>query len=112
MKWPVLKYVLQLQFNAIGQIRKDTALYDIPVRTGKRGRLRKYGDKYTPEVVASLPESREEIYIYGKWQWVRYRSALCLARFMKGRMVRAAWMQFEDKDGNLSSQLVTSLYFM
>jgi hypothetical protein len=31
-----------------------------------------------------------------KWQWVRYRSAVCLAKFMQGHKVRAVWMQFED----------------
>ena len=104
MKWPYLKYVLHLGFNAIGQVRYDTALFGIPVFTGKRGRPRKYGDKFTPEVVAALPETRERIFLYGKWQWVRYRSAVCLARFIKGRKVRVIWMQFEDEKGKLSKQ--------
>jgi hypothetical protein len=39
-----------------------------------------------------------------KWQWVRYRSAFCLARFMEGRKTRAIWMQFEDENGCLSKQ--------
>lgn len=104
MKWPYIKYVLQLGFNAIGQVRRDTALFGIPIVTGKRGRPRKYGDKFDAEVVAALPETREKVFLYGKWQWVRYRSALCLARFMKGRTVRAIWMQFEDENGKLSKQ--------
>jgi hypothetical protein len=104
MKWPLLKYILEHGFNAIGQVRKDTALYGIPAFTGKRGRPRKYGDKFTPDVVAALPEIREWVYIYGKWQWVRYRSAICLAKFMAGRKVRAVWMQFEDEKGKLSKQ--------
>lgn len=105
MKWPLLKYVLDAGFHAIGQVRRDTSLYGIPaLPTGKRGRPRKYGDKYTVEVVAALPEIREWVYLYGKWQWVRYRSALCLAKFMIGRKVRAVWMQFEDENGNLSKQ--------
>jgi len=58
MKWPYLRFVLSLGFHAIGQVRRDTALYDIPVRSGKRGRPRQYGDKFTPDVVASLPEHR------------------------------------------------------
>jgi DDE superfamily endonuclease len=104
MKWPYLKYVLHLGFNAIGQVRYDTALFGIPVFTGKRGRPRKYGDKFTPEVVAALPVTRERIFLYSKWQWVHYRSAVCLARFMKGHKVRVIWMQFEDKNGKLSKQ--------
>ena len=94
MKWPYLSYVLHLGFHAIGQVRRDTALFGIPVFTGRRGRPRIYGDKYDAEVVNALPETREWVFLYGKWQWVRYRSAVCLARFMKGRKVRAIWMQF------------------
>ncbi len=63
-----------------------------------------YGDQYDAEVVNALVETREKVFLYGKWQWVRYRSAVCLARFMKGRKVRAIWMQFEDENGVLSKQ--------
>lgn len=35
---------------------------------------------------------------------VRYRSAVGLAKFMKGYRVRAVWMQFEDSSGRLSKQ--------
>lgn len=105
MKWPLLKYILGRDFHAIGQVRRDTALYGIPALiTGKRGRPRKYGDKFTSEVVAALPEIREKVYLYSKRQWVRYRTALCLAKFMKGRKVRVVWMQFEDENGKLSKQ--------
>lgn len=43
-----------------------------------------------------------------KMQWVRYRTAVCLAKFMKGRQVRAVWMQFEDCTGKLSKQRLLS----
>lgn len=106
MKWPYLQYVLGLGFQAIGQVRRDTALYAVPETTGKRGRgrPRKYGTKYTSEVVATLCTTKEKVFLYGKWQWVHYRSAICLARFLRGRKVRAVWMQFEDDKGNLSKQ--------
>ena len=104
MKWPYLRFVLDLGFQAIGQVRRDTALYDIPAATGKRGRPRKYGTRFSVDVVAALPEQRLRVLLYGKEQWVRYRTAVCLARFMKGRAVRAVWMQIEDEDGDLSSQ--------
>ena len=49
------------------------------------------------------------MFLYGKWQWVRYRSAVCLARFLKGRLVRVVWLQFEDESGALSkSRLLLS----
>lgn len=104
MKWPYLSYVLNLNFHCIGQVRRDTALYDLPINTGGRGRPKKYGKKLTPEVVSSLPEQRQRVFLYGKWQWVRYRSAVCLAKFMRGHSVRAVWMRFEDETGKLSKQ--------
>lgn len=102
MKWPFLSYLLEKGFSAIGQVRKDTALHDFPVKTGKRGRPAKYGTKYTEEVVANLEEMREEVFLYGKKQVVRFRTAVCLAKFLKGKVVRAVWMQFEDASGNLT----------
>lgn len=102
MKWPLLSYLLKHNFTAIGQVRKDTALHDLPVKTGKRGRPQKYGEKHSDEIIACLEETREEVFIYGKKQILRYKSAVCLAKFLKGRKVRAVWVQFEDADGNLS----------
>jgi hypothetical protein len=106
MKWPYLSYVLQLGFQAIGQVRKDTALFGIPayVQNRKQGRPRKYGDRFDAEVVNALHEKRERIFIYSEWRWVRYRSELCLCRFMQWRKIRAVWMQIEEEDGSLSKQ--------
>ena len=53
-------------------------------------------------MVAGLEEKREEVFLYGKKQVVLYRTAICLAKFMKGKAVRAVWMQFEDSSGKLS----------
>ena len=104
MRATLINFMLKKNSHAIGQVRRDTALYDFPVRTGKRGRPRNYGTKYTPEIVAALPEQREFVMIYGKRQWVRFRSVTCLARFLKGRMVRAVWVRIENKEGTLSRQ--------
>ena len=104
MKWPFITYALELGFDVIGQVRRDTGLYGFPVVTGKPGRPAKYGDKFTPEAVAALPECRRWVFLYGKWQWVRYRTAICLAKFLRGRRVRAVWMRFEDESGTLSKQ--------
>ncbi len=103
MKWPFVQYVLEFGFHAIGQVRKDTALYGIPSHTGKRGRPRKYGDKYTPEVVKALSVARRRMTLYSKTQWVHFRTAVCKARFLKGHTVRAVWVQFEQESGELTS---------
>jgi len=88
----------------IGQVRKDTALYLPPVRiAGKRGRPPRYGIKLTPEQVQQLPSSTYRLKLYGQTRTVLLRSALVLARFLKGRRVRAVWCQFVDeKTGQLS----------
>jgi hypothetical protein len=104
MKWPYLREARKHGFHTIGQVRRDTALYAMPVQQKGKGRPRKYGEKYTPELVSTLKEHRRKVFLYGKYQWVRYRSAVCLAKFMKGYRVRAVWMQFEDSSGNLSKQ--------
>jgi hypothetical protein len=109
MKWPYLRTALDLGFHTIGQVRRDTALYDLPQPHRGRGRPRKYGTRYDADHVAVLREHRRQVFLYGKWQWVRYRSAVCLARFLKGRLVRAVWLQFEDESGTLSkSRLLLS----
>jgi len=104
MRGTLILYALEKGIHVIGQVRKDTALYDIPQRTGKRGRPRKYGDKYTPERVAQLPEKRERHFIYGKEQWVHHKSVIARARFLKGRLVRAVWVYFEDEHGVITNE--------
>ena len=99
-----IRSALKRGIHTIGQVRRDTAWYAKPVQQGGKGRPRKYGDKFTPEIVDRLQEHREKVFLYGKMQWVRYRSAVCLVRFMKGRQVKAVWMQFEDCAGRLSKQ--------
>lgn len=69
----------------------------------RRGRPRRYGLKYTPERVTTLPERRVRLWLYGKWQWLRYRSAVVKARFLKGQVVRAVWVEFEAEEGTLST---------
>jgi hypothetical protein len=67
----------------------------------ERGRPAKYGLKYTPERVEELEETVEELWLYGKKQKIHSRSVHCLARFLKGRLIKVVWTQFEDSDGNL-----------
>lgn len=105
MRCKVIQYAQAWGFAVIGQVRRDTALYAVPVEEvvveGKRrrGRPRVYGLKYTPERVAALPERCVRLWLYGKWQWVRYRSAKVKARFLKGQVVRVVWVQFETEEG-------------
>ena len=102
MRRTLLQYILTLGFNIIGQVRIDTALFTMPQRSGERGRPRKYGVKYTPEVVAKMPETSVRLFLYGKKQLVHYRSAVVLARFLEGLKVQVVWLRFEKEDGTLT----------
>lgn len=88
-------------FKVIGQVRKDTALFCVPDKIRKRGRPKKYGEKYTPKVVEDLPQTWIKLFIYGKLRWVRYRSVMAQARFLNGRLVHAVWSAIEDDDGKM-----------
>ena len=77
----------------IGQVRRDTALYDPPPsRTGSQERPRKYGDRITREKLKTLVQTHTELPIYGGHRTVRYRTAVCMARFLGGRLVRVVWV--------------------
>jgi DDE superfamily endonuclease len=98
MRQKVISHATRQGYGVIGQVRKDTALYACPVLSEQRqrGRPRRYGEKYVANKVATLPEQRTTLTLYGKPQIVRYRSAVVLARFLGGQKVKAVWVQFED----------------
>jgi hypothetical protein len=100
MRCSLILYALEHGMQVIGQVRRDTALFQLPERTGKRGRPRKYGDRVSANWIDSLPEVRLECSIYGKTQMVYYRSAVVLARFLNGRAVRIVWSQLATEDGS------------
>ncbi|MHB8846629.1 MAG: IS701 family transposase [Nitrospirota bacterium] len=102
MRGILLRAALGAGLQVIGQVRKDTALFQRPELTTKRGRPRKYGAKYTPEDIEKLPITPAQLFIYGKLQWVRYRSVIAKARFLDGRFVRAVWVSFEDEQGGVT----------
>src|SRR4051794_3503120 len=86
--------------TVIGRARRDLALYAVPrpPRRRRRGRPRKYGPRMTPERVEALPAHRSARILYGKLEVVRYRTCRVAARFLKGRVVRAVWVQLERPD--------------
>ena len=88
MRGTLIKYALSRTFQVIGQVRKDTALYDIPIQTGKRGKPRKYGDKYTPERIALLPGIEKEMFLYVRNQKVFLKSVVVWATFIDDKKMR------------------------
>lgn len=95
MKAPFVVPLLELGLNVIGQVRKDTALFEPPAQTDKktRGRPRKYGNRWTPARIEELPVKTRTFNVYGGRKKVKYRSVKCLARFLNGRTVIAVWCQ-------------------
>ncbi len=105
----LISAILERGFYVFGQARQDIALYNPAVQTGKRRRPAKFGKKYIPEKVEELEETVEQLMLYEKSQTMHYRSVRCLARFLKGRMVRVVWGQFEDGAGGMrTSRLLLS----
>ena len=94
--------MLARDFTVIGQVRKDTRLYDEPPqrKAGQRGRTRKYGEKLTPKRIAHLKRTVVTLTLYGKEQKVRYRSRIAKARFLEGLPVQAVWCEFQSERGN------------
>lgn len=104
MRKTLLFRAQEMGYHVIGQVRKDTALYFPPPRhNGKRGRPRKYGQRWTPEVVGRQPVIRQQLFLYGGWKTVHYRSAEVLTYFLDGQRVRAVWVQLENEEGTLRS---------
>ncbi len=101
MKGPFILPLLKQDMDVIGQVRRDTALFDFPTeqKNPNRGRPRKYGQKWT------LQDFKErcrlhtaELKIYGnKPKMVKYYSKRLKARFLKGEPVIAVWSQLPQQ---------------
>jgi hypothetical protein len=103
MKAPFILPLLNLGVHVIGQVRKDTVLYDKPPKTENkkrgRGRPRKYGQQWTEARVKGLPIHKAIITVQGGCKEIKYRTTICLARFLKGVPVVAVWCQYPEQKG-------------
>lgn len=101
MRRSLIEPLLAANVQVLGQVRRDSALFlpPEPAPSPRRGRPRKYGRRLTPEAIAALPLTECELPLYGKMQRVRLRSALVLARFLRGVRVRAVWCEMLQRDG-------------
>src|SRR3954471_12790118 len=82
MKRYLISDVLTRGAIVIGQVRHDTALYyPPPPRTGKPGRPRKYGDRMSGKTLRTHTQTHADLTISGGHRTVRYRTAVCRARF-------------------------------
>lgn len=95
MRERLITTCLERKFDVIGQVRIDTALYEIPTEPTRkrRGRPRKYGNKITLEAVRrSRQWECNEMKLYGNTQKVIFRSSECYAKFLGTRRVRVVWV--------------------
>jgi hypothetical protein len=123
MKGSFILPLVRRGIHVIGNVRIDTVLFkepnNLPVKHRKRGRPRKYGDKFTAALIQTLPVQQTILNIYGGRKLVTYRWTPCLARFLKGLPVIAVWCKFDDQknwtllistDLNLTPEQIIKLY--
>jgi hypothetical protein len=101
MKSTFILPLLQNGVNVIGQVRKDTVLFfkPGPQSKPKKGRPRKYGEKINKDEFEKLTVFHKIIKAYNKRQIVKFKSTICLARFLKGIPVIAVWCQLQEQKG-------------
>src|SRR5690349_2075656 len=100
MRARLIEHAVADGHTVIGRVRRDLALYAVPrpPRRRRRGRPRKYGTRMTRARVEALPVHRSARILHGKLEVVRYRTCRVAARFLKGRVVRAVWVELERAD--------------
>lgn len=104
MKGNLILYALSAGLHVVGQVRKDTALFRLPPpRTHKRGRPRKYGERYSKDDIKQILTMRTSLMLYGKVKTLKYGIVTAKARFLKGLIVQAVWVAFESTPGIYSA---------
>ncbi len=102
MKKSFILPAIDLGYQVIGQVRKDTILYlPLECKTKKgKGRPKKNGAIFTLDEALKMRFKIKELFIYGKMNKVKYISKLVHVKFLKGRLVRAVWCQIYDEKKN------------
>jgi hypothetical protein len=100
MRASLIRAALRRGHAVIGQVRRDTALFELPPprAPGVRGRPRLYGARLDAEAVAQLPVTCRRVAGYGGRQ-ARLRHVLCRPRFLRGVTVRAVWCELARQGG-------------
>src|SRR3954471_9603915 len=109
MRGSVIRAAMQRGHTVVGQVRRDTALFELPPprAPGRRGRSRLYGAKLDAAAVAQLPVSHHRIGGYGG-RAARLRHLVCRPRFLRGVIVRAVWCELEKRGGWARQRLLLS----
>ena len=92
----ILRAKHQCGFSVITMARKDSAIFKLaPARKKKaRGAPKKKGKQIKPEL-EDLKKERT-LNIYSREINVKYKEAICKARFLKYETIKAVWVRFDD----------------
>lgn len=101
----ILRAKYKYDFSIITMARKDLALYKLPPAKRKRvrGRPRKRGKRLEPKVEDLNKETT--LHLYGREVTLRYKQAICKAKFLNYEVIKAIWIEF---DNNNSLRLILS----
>src|SRR3954469_17870654 len=103
MKRRLVVWALDRAIAVIGQIRRDSALFRIPVPPAKRQRPKKYGDRITS--ADALPVTQKQTSAYGG-RLMRWCGITC--RFLRGLDVRVVRISMRTNKGWTKDRLVLS----
>lgn len=105
MRGLVIRAAMQRGHTVVGQVRRDTALFELPPprAPGRRGRSRLYGAKLDAAAVARLPVSHHHIGGYDG-RMARLRHLVCRPRFLRGVIVHAVWCELQKRGGGWAKQ--------
>jgi hypothetical protein len=105
MRRSLIQAALRRGHAVIGQVRRDTALFQVPPppAPGTRGRPRVYGARLDAAAVVQLSVTCPRIAGYGGRR-ARLRHVLCRARFLRGVTVHAVWCELEKRGGGWATQ--------
>ena len=92
----ILRAKHRYDFSIITMTRKDLVICEIPeIPKHKRaGRPKKYGAKIKPKLEDLTEEAT--LHIYSKEVKIRYKQVVAKARFLKGEVIKAVWLTFDD----------------
>jgi hypothetical protein len=100
MRGSVIRAAMRRGHTVVGQVRRDTALFELPPPRAprRRGRPRLYGEKIDAEAVARLSVSHHRIGGYDG-RVARLRHLFCRPRFLRGVIVHAIWCELQKRGG-------------
>lgn len=99
MRGPLVLELIRQGAVAIGQVRKDTALFLPPVIPLKkpRGKPRKYGQKLSQDyILENTPLQEMKLQAYGKRRTFQFHCLTAKVRFLKGHLCKIVWCRFQN----------------